>query len=161
MAENQTPQQQQNRGVRRLGAGAVPVAAAAGALGATLFLGTPGIRSVTAQDGRAMTLEQRSTAASLEGAFMRIAETVRAGLRSASRRGSVPTTLPAAAAATMTRPAATPARNRGAVVTGGAPQQDEGGAPNIESPFGDGFRFRFAVCLSPRAGARARTAVPA
>nr|CAA9289163.1 HtrA protease/chaperone protein [uncultured Armatimonadetes bacterium] len=56
--------------------GAVPVAALAGALGATLLLGgrQP---SVTAQDTPRLTQEQRATATSLEGAFMRIADSVR------------------------------------------------------------------------------------
>jgi len=55
--------------------GALPVAALAGALGATLLLGGPSPK-VTAQDNVSMTQEQRAAATSLEGAFMRIADTV-------------------------------------------------------------------------------------
>lgn len=59
---------------RRL-APALPVLAIAGALGATLLFGGPN-GPVIAQDTAKMTEEQRSTATSLEGAFMKIAETV-------------------------------------------------------------------------------------
>ena len=57
--------------------GALPAAALAGALGATLWLGGPSTRSVTAQDTASLTAEQRAMASSLEGAFIRIADTVK------------------------------------------------------------------------------------
>jgi serine protease Do len=60
---------------RRL-VGALPAAAIAGALGATLFLGGPG-NPVTAQDTANITQEQRAIATSLESAFMRLAETAK------------------------------------------------------------------------------------
>ena len=60
---------------RRFLAGVIPVAAVTGALATSLVLG--GGKTVTAQQiTPALTPEQRSVATSLEGAFMRIADTV-------------------------------------------------------------------------------------
>ncbi len=56
--------------------GAVPVAAVAGGLTTFFVLGGVGERSVTAQSNATLTADQRNVAASLEGAFMRIADTV-------------------------------------------------------------------------------------
>lgn len=68
-------QQRRSRSLAAAGRG-VPVAAAAGALGAALWLGGPSTRPVTAQDPANLTQEQRSTATSLEGAFEKVADSV-------------------------------------------------------------------------------------
>ncbi|MBC8103974.1 MAG: trypsin-like peptidase domain-containing protein [Cytophagales bacterium] len=60
---------------RRFALGAVPAVAVAGGLAATLLLGGTST-SVSAQSGAQMTTEQRDTATSLQGAFMKIADTV-------------------------------------------------------------------------------------
>ena len=60
---------------RRFLAGVIPVAALTGALATSLVLGSG--KTVTAQQiTPALTPEQRTVATSLEGAFMRIADTV-------------------------------------------------------------------------------------
>lgn len=61
---------------RRILVGAIPAAAAFGGLATTLLFGTGTSRPVQAQDTAALTAEQKTTASSLEGAFMRIADTV-------------------------------------------------------------------------------------
>ncbi len=70
--------------------GALPVAALAGALGATLWLGGSSPK-VTAQDNISMTQEQRVAVASLEGAFMRIADTVQPATVSIKAQIAAPT----------------------------------------------------------------------
>lgn len=60
---------------RRLFVGAIPVAAAAGGVAATLLFG-PATRGVIAQDTAGLTAVQLATATSLEGAFMRVSDTV-------------------------------------------------------------------------------------
>lgn len=95
MQEQYHPQEQ-----RRLPrkAGTVTVAIAAATAGAALtgflILGGPASTSVTAQDTPGMSADQRAAATSLEGAFMRIAETaapatvsITAQLESPFRRG--------------------------------------------------------------------------
>jgi serine protease Do len=61
---------------RRLLAGAIPLSALVGGITASLVFGGVAGRPVTAQETVSLTAEQRTTATALEGAFMRIADTV-------------------------------------------------------------------------------------
>jgi S1-C subfamily serine protease len=61
---------------RRLLVGAVPIAAVAGGLAATLFFSPVATRHVTAQDTASLNNVQLAAAMSLEGVFMRVSETV-------------------------------------------------------------------------------------
>lgn len=61
---------------RRLLVGAIPTAAVLGGLASFSLFGGSSSRPVQAQDAAALTTEQKVTASSLEGAFMRIADTV-------------------------------------------------------------------------------------
>ncbi len=61
---------------RRFAFGAVPVAAVAGGLATTLLFGGASSAPVSAQSEAKMTAEQRDTATSLQGAFMKVADTI-------------------------------------------------------------------------------------
>jgi hypothetical protein len=61
---------------RRFAFGAVPAAAVVGGLATTLLFGGAVSTPVSAQSGTNMTAEQRDTATSLQGAFMKVADTI-------------------------------------------------------------------------------------
>jgi serine protease Do len=61
---------------RRFAFGAVPAAVVAGGLATTLIFGGARSAPVSAQSGTKMTAEQRDTATSLQGAFMKVADTI-------------------------------------------------------------------------------------
>lgn len=61
---------------RRFAFGAVPAAAVAGGLVTTLIFGGARSAPVSAQSGAKMTAEQRDTATSIQGAFMKVADNI-------------------------------------------------------------------------------------
>ncbi len=61
---------------RRFALGAVPAAAVAGGLVTTILFGGATSTPVSAQSGVKMTAEQRDTATSIQGAFMKVADTI-------------------------------------------------------------------------------------